>query len=413
MTKRRTVANGSNPVRARAQNLTVVLDALRKLQPVSRTDLALATNLTPATITNLVGELSDLGFIREQRSPEKQLGRRPTLVSLEPSAVSIIGLEISRTYVLGVTTNLSGEVVRSEKRSAPAQHGAKATLRIVHEVIAELWDENPPFGIGVGVPGPVDTAQGRVREPPNFPGWRDVPLTRVLRDRWGVPVFIDDDAKTAALGEYWFGAGSSVESLLYLSVGSGVGAGLIVRGELYRGTHELAGEIGHTTLDLDGPPCECGNRGCLETFVSTAAIEKEAASRGLAGEESAKNDDQKGETSNLLARVERLAAEGDARAAGLKNRTYRYLAAGVINAVNFYDPDLIVVGGELAQTWTDVAEELLKRVRGRSFGFASSAVALCPSHLGGYASVIGAAGLVTQFVFEQPYLIGKQTGTAV
>ena len=116
------------------------------------------------------------------------------------------------------------------------------------------------------MPGPVDTAQGRVREPPNFPGWRDAPLTRVLRERWGVPVLIDDDAKTAALGEYWFGAGSSVESLLYLSVGSGVGAGLIVRGKLYRGTHELAGEIGHTTLDLDGPPCECGNRGCLETF---------------------------------------------------------------------------------------------------------------------------------------------------
>ena len=411
MTKRRTVANGSNPVRARAQNLTVVLDALRKLQPISRTDLAVATHLTPATITNLVGELGDLGFIRERRSPEKQLGRRPTLVSLEPSAVGIIGLEISRTYVLGVKTNLSGEVLRSEKRLAPAHRGAEATLGIVHEVVAELWDESPPFGIGVGVPGPVDTAQGRVREPPNFPGWRDVPLTRVLRDRWGVPVFIDDDAKTAALGEYWFGAGSSVESLLYLSVGSGVGAGLIVRGELYRGTHELAGEIGHTTLDLDGPPCECGNRGCLETFVSTAAIEREAALRGLGDGD--RGGDRGGDKDSLLARVEQLAAGGDARAAGLKDRTYRYLAAGVINAVNFYDPDLIVVGGELVQTWRDVAEELLKRVRGRSFGFASSAVALCPSQLGGYASVIGAAGLVTQFVFEQPYLIGRQTGTAV
>ena len=390
---KRSVANGSNPVRVRARNLSVVLDALRKLQPVSRTELASATDLTAAAMTHLVAELGDLGFIREQRAPDRQegklLGRRPTLLSLNAGAVNIVGIEISREYVLGVTTNLSGEVGRSEKRAAPAGRGAEATLEVMHDVIAELW-ENSPFGIGVGVPGPVDTAQGRVREPPNFPGWRDLPLAQVLRERWGVPVLIDDAAKTAALGEYWFGAGRSVASLLYLSVGSGVGAGLIVHGELYRGTHKLAGEIGHTTLDLDGPPCECGNRGCLETFVSTGAVRKKAVALGL-------QDD--------LAHVERCAATGDRRAADLKDRTYRYLAAAAINAVNFYDPDLIVVGGELVGVWPDLADQLLQRVRGRSFGFASRSVEICASKLGGYASVVGAAGLVMQHVFRQPHLV--------
>ena len=393
MSKQRTVANGSNPIRARAKNLTIVLDALRKRQPISRTDLAIVTGLTPATMTNLVAELGELGFISEQRSPAKQLGRRPTLLTLEPSAVSIIGIEISRNNVAGIKTDLSGEVLHSEKRFTPAKYGAKATLAVVDEVISDLWNEEaPPFGIGVGVPGPIDSARGRVREPPNFPGWRDLPLTDTLQGRWGVPVLIDDDARTAALGEYWFGAGSNVESLLYLSLGSGVGSGLIVRGELYRGTHELAGEIGHTTLDLDGPACECGNRGCLETFVSTAAIEKEATLRGFVSE------------GDLLARLEELAAAHDERAADLKDRTYRYLAAGVINAVNFYDPDLIVVGGELVNVWSDVPEQLLNRVRGRSFGFASRSVEIRPSKLGGYASVIGAASLIMQYSFEQPYL---------
>ena len=402
MLERRTVANGSNPARIRAQNLTLVLDALRKLQPISRTDLAAATNLTAATMTNLVAELGRLDLLSEQRSSAKGLGRRPILLSLKPDALTIIGLEISRTSVLGVVSNLSGEMVRSKKRSTPARRGAEATLKTVHEVIAELWDASkPPVGIGVGVPGPVNTEQGRVREPPNFPGWRDVPLAPLLRERWGVPVLLDDDARTAALGEYWFGAGGSVEGLLYLSVGSGVGAGLIVRGELYRGAHELAGEIGHTTLDLNGPACECGNRGCLETFVSTAAITKEAVSLGIDGAD------------DLLSYLEKLALAGDPQAAGLKDRVYRYLAAGVVNAVNFYDPDLIVVGGELVTAWQDLPEQLLKRVRGRSFGFASRSVEICPSELGGYASVIGAASLVIQYVFQHPYVLDSSADAVV
>ena len=393
---RKAVGNGGNPARTRAQNLTVVLDALRKLQPISRTDLAKAIHLTPATMTHLVAELGELGFLTESRSPDQQIGRRPTLLSLERSVAHFIGVEISRDYVLGITTSFSGEVEQSVKRLAPATDGAEATLEVIFDVVATLWnEESPPVGIGVGVPGPVDTRTGKVQEPPNFPGWRGVALADLLGKRWGVPVLIDDDARTSALGEYWFGAGKQVENLLFLSIGSGVGAGLIVRGELYRGAHELAGEIGHITLDLNGRHCECGNRGCLETFVSTAAIRRDAAALGIDVEE------------NLLFQLEKLASEGHEQALEVKNSVYRYLGAGIINAVNFYDPSLIVIGGELVTAWSNVTEQLVGRVRGCSFGIASKSVAILPSVLGGYASAIGAASLVIQHLFHNPYLIKK------
>ena len=390
------ISSGSNLPRVRAQNLTVVLDALRKLQPISRSDLAAATNLTPATMTNLVAELINRGFICEERSLEKQIGRRPTLLSLDPNRATILGIEISRSQVLGIVTDVSGSIRQSVQRAAPARAGQVATLSIVQEVIELLWDENlPPVGIGVGVPGPVDSSRGWVLEPPNFPGWHKVPLSQVLSDRWKVPVLIDDDAKTAALGEHWFGNGQSVNTMLYISIGEGVGAGLIVRDELYRGTHELAGEMGHTTLDLDGPVCECGNRGCLETFVSTGAIRNRAHSLSVNG-------------GDVLQTIESLARKKNRQAIEVKDVTYRYLAAGVINAVNFYDPDLIIVGGPLVDAWNDLCEQLGQRVRGRSFGLASESIEIQSSELGRYASVVGAAVLVIQHFFQNPQVLGNR-----
>ena len=398
---------GGNLTKVKAQNLTAVLLALRKLQPVSRSDLAGTLGLTPATMTNLVAELVQLGFIRETRSPEKQLGRRPTLLRLNPEVATFIGVEISRTHVSGIRVNLEGEVLARLSRKAPASAGAEATLATTHAVIRRLWrSEAPPVGIGVGVPGPVDSAFGVVLEPPNFLGWRRVPLGKLLHDRWGVPVKIDDDAKAAAVGEHWFGQGRGVTNLLYLSIGTGVGAGLIVQDKLYRGAHELAGEIGHTTLDLDGPQCACGNRGCLETFVSASAITARAqhliGARALdSGLEAA------------LKELHQQTVQGVRKAQDVKEVTYRYLAAGITNAVNFYDPDLIILGGLLPTAWPDLVVEMRSRVQGKSFGFVSDALTLVQSLLGTTAPLLGSASLVMQTVFETPRLVQLKPGTAL
>jgi N-acetylglucosamine repressor len=220
-----------------------------------------------------------------------------------------------------------------------------------------------------------------------------------------VPVIVDDDAKAAAVGEQWFGAGRNVSNLLYLSIGTGVGAGLIVHDSLYRGTHELAGEIGHTTLDLNGPRCECGNRGCLETFVSTAAIFGKA--QNLLG---ARVMDAGPEAA--LKELHRQAQAGVREAQLIKDETYQYLAAGVTNAVNFYDPDLIILGGLLPLCWPDLMDEMRRRVQGKSFAFASDAVTLVSSRLGTRSAMLGGASFVMQAVLAAPHLVRERTKPA-
>jgi predicted NBD/HSP70 family sugar kinase len=383
------VRTGSNLPKVRARNLSVVLDALRRLQPISRSDLALATELTPATMTNLVGELTALGLVHETPAETRQIGRRPSLLTFNHAAGAVIGIEISRRAVRGVLSDLAGNVLLRAGRDHSASVAPAAVLASVNAVIAKLKKHGSPLGIGVGVPGPVDTAAGVVLEPPNFPGWHEVPLGEQLRARWGVDVWLDDDAKTAALGERWFGAGrgfggQGAQNLLYVSIGEGIGAGLIVRDRLYRGTHDLAGEIGHTTLDIDGPLCECGNRGCLEMLVSIPAL-----LQTMGGVSS-------------IAEVHTLAEAGDAGARALKERAYRYLAAGVGNAVNFYDPDLIVLGGALIQAWPELCGEIATRVRGRSFAFASRNVSIQVAQLGADSSALGAASLVIEQIISAP-----------
>jgi predicted NBD/HSP70 family sugar kinase len=393
LTQPSSVRTGSNLPKVRARNLSVVLDALRRLQPISRSDLALATELTPATMTNLVGELTALGLVLETPAETRQIGRRPSLLTFNHRAGCAIGIEISRREVRGVLSDLSGNVLARAERAHGANVAPDAVLASVNAIVARLKKSGAPLGIGVGVPGPVDTEAGVVLEPPNFPGWQAVPLGTQLRARWGVSVWLDDDAKTAALGERWFGAGRGfggahgAQNLLYVSIGEGIGAGLIVRDRLYRGTHDLAGEIGHTTLDLDGPLCECGNRGCLEMLVSIPAL-----LRTLGGVSS-------------IEEVHALAVAGDVGARALKERAYRYLAAGVGNAVNFYDPDLIVLGGALIQAWPELCAEITTRVRGRSFAFASRDVQIQAAQLGADSSALGAASLVIEQVINTPALL--------
>lgn len=397
MKKPISVRAGSNLTKIRAENLSVVLEALRKLQPISRAELAEATRLTPATISYLADELLELGLIEEAKATSKQVGRRPTLLSLRGQAGNVVGLEVSRSMIRGLLTDLSGKVLKRMELAHRLEGGVQETLAQIHKVIGTLLEgERPPVGIGVGIPGPVDTARGVVLEPPNFVrGWKNVALGPLLAQRWGVPVWLDDDAKTAALGERWYGAGVNVENLLYVSLRSGVGAGLIVRDRLYRGTHELAGEIGHTTINIDGPECACGNRGCAENYISVPAIVGYAREQGLLV-----SDPQS---------IHNLALLEDPAARQVKERTFHYLSAVLVNAVNHYDPDLIILGGTLVRAWPDLCLEVSKKVRGRSFGFLSKDVRIVSAQLGEHSSALGAVAQVIEQVVRNPKLVRPAT----
>ncbi|WP_034336296.1 ROK family transcriptional regulator [Deinococcus misasensis] len=390
MTTRLEIKKGSNLPKVKAENLSVVLDALRKLQPISRSELAEATGLTAATITHLVDELNDLQILIETRSDNKQVGRRPTLLTLNPSRGQIIGVEISRSTLHVVRTDFCGKVLARENVPHDPNLGLEHTLSLLFQHIEGITDPALELlGIGIGVPGPVNSREGTVLGPPNFGGWRNVPLARLIQEKFKVPCWLDDDAKTAALGERWFGAGKNgVGTLLYVSFRAGVGAGLIVRDHIFRGAHELAGEIGHTTIHVDGPLCECGNRGCVETLVSVPAILLEATRLGLKCQNARE--------------LEALAQEGIQNAINIKARTYQYIAATVVNAINHYDPDLIVLGGTLVRAWPDFIDCVTEKVKGRSFGFLSKDVNIVKAGLGSDSSAVGAAALVVEQIFQEP-----------
>ncbi|THF85471.1 ROK family protein [Deinococcus sp. KSM4-11] len=380
MTRSRSVRKGRSLPDTRAENLSVVLEALRKLQPVSRSGLAAATDLTAATITHMVDELHASDLLIESPSDARQVGRRPTLLRLNNARGQIVGLEISRSEVRAIRTNFGGEVLAVAAQAFRPQLPLDDNLRRLTDVVRFVIDpELPLLGIGVGVPGPVDSTRGLVLEPPNFGGWRHVPLAEFLQSHFAAPCWLDDDAKAAALGERWYGAGQQVGTLLFLSLRSGVGAGLIVGDRVYRGAHELAGEIGHTTIDINGPLCECGNRGCVETLVSVPAILADARREGLAVHD--------------LQGLHQLAEAGEVGALTIKERVSVYLAATLVNAVNHYDPALIVLGGSLVRAWPELTEDVAHKVKGRSFGFLSKDVRIVQSLLGENATSLGAAAL--------------------
>ncbi|GGK35574.1 xylose repressor [Deinococcus malanensis] len=373
----------------RADNLSVVVEALQKLQPISRSALADATGLTAATITHMVNELEAFNLLVEAPSGERNVGRRPTLLSFNRQRGQLIGVEVSRTRIHAIRSDFSGQALARLDRPFRPTSSVKKGLSTICEAITELIDPALPLlGIGVGIPGPVNSTQGIVIEPPNFGGWRNVPLTSALTERFGVPCWLDDDAKAAAYGERWYGAGRHEETLLYISLRSGVGAGLIVGDRVYRGAHELAGEIGHTTIHVDGPLCECGNRGCLETLVSVPAIMQEARRLGLDAEDPAD--------------LHRMAVAGDVLAQNIKDRVYLYLSAGLVNAVNHYDPAVIVLGGQLVRAWPDLTENVARKVKGRSFGYLSKDIRIMESMLDIDASALGAVAIAIHNILRDP-----------
>lgn len=378
--KVRTIRQGRNLPEVRADNLSVVVEAIQKLQPISRSELADATGLTAASITHMVNELEAFNLLVETPSSVRNIGRRPTLLTFNQNRGQVIGVEISRSGVQAIRSDFGGRTLARLERPFQPSSSVEKGLALVRQVITDIIDvQLPLLGIGVGVPGPVDSTAGLVIEPPNFGGWRNVALTASLSEHFGVPCWLDDDAKAAAFGERWYGAGRNEETLLYISLRSGVGAGLIVGDRVYRGAHELAGEIGHTTIHVDGPLCECGNRGCLETLVSVPAIMQEARRLGL----SAQNP----------AELHQLASGGNLVAQNIKERVYLYLSAALVNAVNHYDPAVIVLGGQLVRSWPELTDTLAVKVKGRSFGYLSKDIRIIASTLGTDAVALGAVAI--------------------
>ncbi len=246
-------------------------------------------------------------------------------------------------------------------------------------------------GIGLGSPGPLDRETGTVLETPNL-GWRNFPLRDLIANSIGLPAALDNDANAATLGEWWQGAARGVDNVLGVTLGTGIGGGLVLNGEVYHGASDVAGEIGHTTIDSNGRKCACGNYGCLEAYASGPAIAARAVEGLHAGAPSLLPDLVDGDVDRITAaHVSEAIIAGDTYAAEVMRDTAKFLGIGVANLVNILNPEMIVISGGVTRAGDHLFGPLRSEVRKRAFKVASDACKIVPSDLGDTAGVIGAA----------------------
>jgi glucokinase len=262
---------------------------------------------------------------------------------------------------------------------------------MVDDVIATTGAPRKEFiGVGVGAPGPLDRAKGVVVVAPNL-RWSNYPLAPNVAARVGMPVLLDNDANCATLGEWWLGAGRGTSHMLGITIGTGIGGGLIIGGSLYHGASDVAGEIGHTTIETQGRRCACGNYGCLEAYASGPAIAERAREALVLDGSSLLSTKVDGALSRITAQtVYDAAAEGDRIALDVVRDTARFLGAGIANLLNVFNPEIVVLAGGVTAAGDHLFEPLRTEVRRRAFRPAWEATRIVPGELGGSAGVVGA-----------------------
>lgn len=305
----------------------------------------------------------------------------------------VIGVDLGGTKISTAISTIEGNILANVVLPTKAEEGEAAVLgRIVRSIDEVIVGSSTSIdeieAIGIGSPGPLDAKKGIIITTPNLP-FKDYNLVQPLKEKYNIPVYLDNDANAAAIGEYMFGAGKGKNSIVYFTVSTGVGGGAVLDGKVYRGHTSNALEIGHTTVDPNGPRCNCGNLGCLEAMSSGTAIAKkgkEAVSTNV--ETSLKKHD-----TVTSYEVFKEAEAGDEVAKDIIDNALTYLGIGVANAIATFDPEMIIIGGGVSKAGDIVFDTVKKVVNKRCFKSMAESCEIVPAGLGSDAGVVGAVAL--------------------
>lgn len=296
----------------------------------------------------------------------------------------------------------NGEVLARGYRPTPVELGPQGVLAEIASAIRETLSSagasmSDLLGIGIAAAGIIDSREGRVVVSPNLPDWHDVPLGGTIEERFGVPVSIGNDASLAALGEWYFGVNRQIADLVYVTVSTGIGGGIIADGKLYEGVSGAAGEVGHMTIDVNGPKCRCGSSGCWEVMASGRALAEEAVRQVDGGARSSIAELVGGDLDKVDAKIVFLASQqGDELARRLIARQAYYFGVGLGNLINIFNPEIILVGGGVAKMGDALLGPASEVARERAFKTPAEAVEIRRSFLGDDSGLLGAVALVQQ-----------------
>jgi glucokinase-like ROK family protein len=388
--------------RAENQLQARLLTELRDQGPLSKAQLADALKVSRTTVGAEVVRLGELGLAVDAGPAASRGGRRSTMVDLSPD-IRFAGIAIGATGLSVGVTDGRLATLKVRQRPCDIKQGPEVVLALALETLREVMAEvgvTRLSGAGVGVPGPVDFHKGLPVSPPIMPGWDGYPVRDAVSRDLGCPVVLDNDVNVLAVGEQHAGVARVAKDFLFVKIGTGIGCGIVVNGELYRGVDGCAGDIGHIRVDDFGPTCACGNTGCLEAFAGGAALARDAAAAARSGRSDvlAAILAQRGELT--AADVGEAATQGDPVALQLMRDSGRRVGQVLASLVSFFNPGLIVIGGGV----TAAGHSLLAEIRGvtyrRSLPLATGNLPIVLSELGSDGGVVGAARLISGAIYS-------------
>jgi glucokinase-like ROK family protein len=381
-----------------------ILSLLRDEGPLSRAELGDVLELPRPRVVAELDRLVAAGLVREAGPAASRGGRRSTLVELSAD-IRFAGVDLGATSIDVEITDGRLEPVAAYSEPADIRTGPKPILHRVDEILAKFKVEGAYerlMGIGIGVPGPVSFRDGVPVSPPIMPGWDRYPVRELLTREHNCPVVVDNDVNIMAVGERFGGVARATDNLLYVKIGTGIGCGIFLNGEVYRGPDGCAGDVGHIQVDANGPVCSCGNVGCLEALFGGAALARDALAAARTGASAALAERLNLNGTVTAKDVADGAAEGDVTCIRLIREGGRRIGSVLASLVSFINPSMIVIGGGLAGLGHVLLAEIRSVVYRRSLPLATGNLPVVLSELGPRAGVVGAAVLASEVAYDDP-----------
>lgn len=390
----------------RKLNNNIIIEVLRKEAPVSRANLSAMTGLNRSTVSSIIDELIQGGWVRETSFQTDKIGRPGLLLEIDPQGGFVVGVEIGVDFVLCLLTNFSAEVIWRKRIETNPEDGQVAIQQKAFELAGEAIQFGKKecgrgLGIGIAIPALVDVHDGVVKLAPNLK-WENVPLRLIWNQQFHYPVFIENDGNAAALGEYYFGAARGKKDVIYIAAGYGLGSGILVDGKVLRGNKGYASEVGHMTYDPQGAPCSCGKRGCYETVISPRAVIESVKRliREKGPDKTSIKISENGRNTINYDAVVNAALEKDVIAIDALNDVGSKLGLVVSHLVNIFDPKMVILGGALNYAKDFILPAVKRVVMESALQLCQEDLEITNSDLGQEASVMGAIGLVLENLWQ-------------
>ena len=390
-------------------NQLTILRAIRSLGPVSRVRLQKETTLSWGTITSSIKELLEKRIVRETGSVNTGVGRRPVELDMNTTEHFVVGLRLGGSYIRAVVLDIKGNVITEYKEFVNAQGNKETILDQLYISVDKVLDHarvglEKVTGIGIAAPGAIDVQSGVCLYTPHHPNWKNVHLKELFEKRYGKPCFVDHVNNCTALGQMLFGLGKGIDNFLCVLLGTGISAGIMIDGEVYRGVNCAAGEFGHTCIEPMGLDCACGSKGCLEVYsagpalarMGREAVEKKSTSK-IAKIAEGKLESISGET------VFQAAVEGDREAEKIFEKMGFYLGIGISNLINLFNPERIILCGQVSQAYRFFLPSLEKTIKERAWHISNKEIKVSTTF---NTPVLGAAGNVLQSIYNDGLLFG-------